>query len=150
MPDHETTSSLPDKLFALARDQLGMQTARSGTLNAGALAVMAIDAALAIFVIDTSSAQGLWIAALALLGLSFGLAIRALQLTGTEATGPSVTRLLGNLETHDERRLTESLLNDLANDVQFNERALARTGALFNRALIPLVLAILIDLAGRL
>jgi hypothetical protein len=141
---------LTSELCALARDQLGMQTARSGTLNAGALAVMAIDAALAIFVIDTSGADGLWIAALALLGLSFALAIRALRLTDVKETGPSVARLREDRETHDDHRLTESLLEDLATDIQLNDRILARTATLFNRALITLVLAILIDLAGRL
>lgn len=89
MPTHEDTSSLTGELCSLARDQLKMQSGRSTALDAGALGLMVLDVALATIVIGTSGAYDLWIAALALLGLSFGLAIRALRRKGaTETISP--------------------------------------------------------------
>jgi len=150
MPNHEDTSLLTCELSALARDQLKMQTSRSTALDSGALGLMALDVAFATIVIETRGAHDLWIVALLLLGLSFGLAIRALWRKGTEATGPPVARLREERETHAADQLRESQLEDLAAGVNINDRALARKTVLFDRALILLVLAILIDLAGRL
>jgi hypothetical protein len=150
MPDHESPPLFAGELCSLARDQLKMQTSRSVALDAGALGLMALDIAFATIAIETEGAYDLWIAALALLGLSFWLAVRALRLKGTRATGPSVARLRDERETHDAHQLRESMLGDLTEDLQTNEHALARKAVLFDRALAPLVLAILIDLAGRL
>lgn len=150
MPTHEDTSLFTGELCALARDQLQMQTSRSGTLDAGALGVMALDVALAAIVIGARGAHGLWIAALVLLVLSLGLALRALRHVGAEETGPPVARLRLDRETHDEQRLRESMLEDLASGVLANKRDVARKAAMFDRALAPLVLAILIEIAGRL
>lgn len=150
MPDHESPPLLTDRLCSLAQDQLKMQTSRSATLDTGALALMALDAALAAIVIGTEGADDLWIVALGLLGVSFALAIRALRLTGAEDTGPPVARLREEREIHATHQLTESVLEDLTEGVQTNEHALARKAVLFDRALTPLVLAIMIDLAGRL
>jgi hypothetical protein len=150
MPNHETPPLLTGELCALARDQLKMQTSRSTALDTGALGLMALDVALATILLSTRGEYDLWIAALTLLGLSFGLAIRALRLKGTKATGPSVARLREERETHDEHQLRESQLKDLAAGVRTNDHALARKAVLFDRALTVLVLAILIDLAGRL
>jgi len=150
MPDHEDTSLLTGELCSLARDQLKMQTSRSTALDTGALGLMALDVALATILLGTRGASDLWIAALALLGLSFGLAIRALRLKGTEATGPSVARLRDKRESHAAHQLRELQLEDLAAGVSTNDHALARKAVLFDRALTFLVLAILIDLAGRL
>ncbi|MGP0101501.1 MAG: hypothetical protein ACLPUT_07775 [Solirubrobacteraceae bacterium] len=111
---------------------------------------MALDAALAAVIIGTRGAYDLWIAALTLLGLSLGLAVRALRILGAEETGPSVAHLREDRETHDEHQITESLLADLTAGIRNNDHALARKAVLFDRALIVLVLAILIDLAGRL
>lgn len=150
MPTYEHTATLASELCALARDQLQMQTSRSSALDAGALGVMALDIALAAIVIGVRSAYGLWIAALALLGLSLMLALRVLLLPYAEATGPPVARLRLDRETHDEQQLRESMLDDLASEVLANSRDLARKVTLFDRALTPLILAILIELAGRL
>ncbi len=150
MPDHDDTSLLTDRLCSLAESQLQMQTSRSTALDAGALGVMALDIALSTIVTETEGAYDLWVAALMLLSLSFGLAIQALWLKGTRATGPSVARLREERETHTARQLRESMLEDLTEDLQTNEHTLARKVVLFERALIVLVLAILIDLAGRI
>jgi hypothetical protein len=127
-----------------------MQTSRSVALDAGALGLMVIDTALATNLLDSRGAYNLWIAALALFGLSFALAIRALRHEGAKETGPSVARLSEYGETHDERQSRELLRAELTEEAQTNDRALARKAVLFDRALIPIVLAILIDLAGRL
>ncbi len=150
MPTHGSSPPLTDRLCSLAESQLQMQTSRSAALDAGALGVMALDAALAAVIIGTRGAYDLWIAALTLLGLSLGLAVRALRILGAEETGPSVAHLREDRETHDEHQITESLLADLTAGIRNNDHALARKAVLFDRALIVLVLAILIDLAGRL
>ena len=150
MPDHESPPLLADRLCSLAESQLQIQAARSGALDARALGLMAVDAALAAIVIAAGGAHHLWIAALALLCLSLGAAVAALRLAGAKATGPSVAQLREERQTRDEHELTESLLEDLAEEVHTNDEALARKDPLFNGALTLLVLAILIDLAGRL
>jgi hypothetical protein len=150
MPEHESRPLLAGELISLARDQLKMQTSRSATLDTGALGLMALDAALAAIVIGAEGTHGLWIAALALIGLSFALAMRALRLTGAKETGPSVARLRGGRETHNEHELRESLLADITAEVRINDHALARKALLFDRALTVLMFAILTDLTGRL
>ncbi len=150
MPTHGSSPPLTDRLCSLAQDQLKMQTSRSVALDAGALGLMVLDTALATNLLDSRGAYDLWIAALALIGLSFALAIRALRLTGAEETGPSAARLSEYGETHDEHQSREMLLAELTADVAINDHTLARRAVLFDRALTPLVLAILIDLAGRL
>ncbi len=64
--------------------------------------VMAVDAALAAIVIGARGAYGLWIVALALLGLSLGLAVRTLRLPGAEETGPSVAAMREAREDKDD------------------------------------------------
>ncbi len=119
-------------------------------LDAGALGVMAVDAAVAAIVIGARGAYGLWIVALLLLGLSLSLAVRTLRLPGAEETGPSINEMRKARETEeDEYLLEDSLLNDLEEDLQTNDRALARKIRLFDRALTFLVLAILVEMAGR-
>ena len=150
MSNHEDASLLIGELSSLARDKLKTQSGRSVALDAGALGVMVLDVALATTVLETRGAYDLWIAALALLGLSFGLAIRALRLAGAEETGPPVARLSEDRETRVARQIRESMLEDLTEEVDTNDLALARKAVLFDRALIVMALAILIDLAGRL
>jgi len=150
MPTDEDTSLLTGELTSLARDQLQMQTGRSAALDAGALGLMVLDAALVATVIDTEGAYDLWIAALALLGLSFGLAVRALRRKGARATGPPVARLREYRGIRDGHQIRESMLAELTKEVGANDRALTRKAVLFDRALTPLAFAILIDLAGRI
>lgn len=150
MPTHEDTSLLIGELSSLARDKLKTQSGRGAALDAGALGLMLLDAALVATIIDTRGASDLWIAALMLLGLSFSLAIRALRRKDAENTGPPVARLNEDRETHDARQIRESMREELTEEVDINEHALARKTVLFDRALIVMALAILIDLAGRL
>jgi hypothetical protein len=140
---------LADNLRLLVASQLQIQAAQSVALDASALGVMAVDAGVAAIILGNRGVYGLWIVALVLLGISLGLAVRTLRLSGTEDTGPSVASMREARESQDEHELEEWVLEDLDRDIQSNERALARKGPLFNRALTCLVLAILMELAGR-
>jgi hypothetical protein len=133
----------------LAASQLQIQAARSVALDTGALGVMTVDfAAAAIF--GARGAYDLGILALALLGLSFGLAVQTLRLPGAKRIGSSVTDTPQAPESEDEHSSGDSLLDDLQGDVKINAGALARRDPLFERALRFLVLAIVVALAGRL
>jgi len=139
-----------EDLFPLTLHRLQRQTARSGALDGRALGVIFIDALLAATITVGAGVYELWILALVLLGLSFGLAFKALRNPGAEQIGPCLGDVLNARDTHDDRTIREWLLDDLIDDVETNEEALARKGPLIGRALTFMVLAILVDLAGRL
>jgi hypothetical protein len=83
MPTRGSSPPLTDRLCSLAESlQMQMQTARSAALDAGALGVMAVDAAFAELIANTGGAHQVWIVALVLLGLSSALAVAALRLPG--------------------------------------------------------------------
>ncbi len=149
MPTHENTSLLTDRLCSLAESQLQIQTSRSSALDAGALGVMALDAALATIILSTGTTH-LATAALTLVGLSLSLAAGALSLPDAGQTGPSVPDTLAARQANGDRKLEDSFLTDLAEDLSTNEQALARKAPLFNAALALLMLALVIDLAARL
>jgi len=135
----------------LAASQLQTQAAQSVALDASALGVMTVDFAAATIVLGTRGAYDLWVLALVLLGLSLSLAVGTLRLPGAKRIGPPPSQTpLEVREAKDEHSLEDSLLNDLADDIETNEHAIARKEPSFNGALTLLVLAILIDLAGRL
>jgi hypothetical protein len=142
------TPRLADNLRLLVAGQLQIQAAQSVALDTSALGVMAVNAGVAAIIIGTRGVYDIWIIALALLGLSLGLAVRTLRLPGAEDTGPSIADTLAR-ESNDEQSLEDSLLNDLKKDIETNDQSLARKAPLFNRALTCLVLAILVELAGR-
>lgn len=139
-----------EDLFPLTLNRLQRQTARSGALDGRALGVIFIDALLAATITVGAGVYELWILALVLLGLSFGLAFKALRNPGAEQIGPCIGDVLKARETHDDHTLREWLLDDLIDDVEANEEALSSKGPLIGRALTFLVLAILVELAGRL
>ncbi len=142
--------TLAESLRSLAVSQLQMQTVRSAALDGGALGVMAVDAAIATLIVDTGGAHRLWIGALALLSLSLAVAVGALRLPGAEQTGPVIEAIHEARKIQDDNELEESLREDLAEDVHTNDQALVRKARLFNGALTFLVLAIVIELVGRL
>jgi hypothetical protein len=152
MPTHGSSPPLSDRLNRrlLAASQLQTQAARSVALDAGALGVMTVDFAAATIVIDTGGAYELGVLALVLLGCSLGLAVRTLRLPAAAQIGPSVTDTSEISESEDEHSPEDSLLNDLADDIEANAHDIARKESSFNGALTLLVLATLIDLAGRL
>ncbi len=144
------TPRLADALRSLAESQLQTQISQSAALDARALGVMGVNAAIAAIILSAHSAYHLWIAALALLGASLALAVRALLLTGAERLGPLVGRVLVDRQAHGDRRLEQWLLEDLAADMLINRNALARKAPWITGAFALMALAILVELAGRI
>jgi hypothetical protein len=139
-----------EDLFPLTLNRLQRQTARSGALDGRVLGVILLDALLAATITIGAGVYELWILALVLFGLSFGFAFKALRNPGAEQIGPCIGDVLKARETYDDRTIREWLLDDLIDDVESNEQALACKGPLIGRALTFLVLAVLVELAGRL
>ncbi len=148
MPTKPITPRLADRFCLLAASQLQAQMSRSGTLDTSALGVVSACAAIAAIVLGVRSAHHLWIAALLLLVLALGLALRALRLPGAKRNGPSVLEMLDARASNDDETIEDDLLNDLAEAVQSNEETLDRKDLLLARAVMLLVLAILLELAG--
>ena len=142
------TPRLADRLCSLAESQLQIQAARSASVDAGALGVVSACAAIAALILSAPSAHHLWIAALTLLAVSAGLAIRALVLRGAREVGPLVSDMLDARETRDDEDLEGTLLKDFATETLANEQALARKDPLLARAVALLVLAVILELAG--
>ncbi len=140
---------LANRFCSLAESQLQAQAARSAAFDTGALGVMAIDAALAAIVIGARGAYDFWIAALALLALSLGVAVRVLRLPGTEQNGPLVADMLDARACNDDATVEGALLRDLAMETFANEQALARKDPLMTSTVACLLLGILIELAAR-
>ncbi len=149
MSIHPSTPRLTDRLCTLAETQLQMQTSRSAVLEAGSVGVMTADIAFATGVVGTGQAD-LWIAALALLGLSLSLAVCTVRLPNARQTGPSVQVTFDALDTQDEHELQRSLVRRFARDIHRNEQALVRKTSLFDQAVTFLVLAAALELGGRL
>jgi hypothetical protein len=150
MSTNAITPRFAESLRLLAASQLQTQVSRSGTLDAGALGVMAVDAAVAAIVVDTRGTYDLWIVALALLWLSLAVAVWTLLGPGAKQNGPLVADMLDARASNDDAYLEEVLLKDLAAETLANEHALARKDPMIAWALALLVLAIAIGLLGRL
>jgi hypothetical protein len=144
------TPRLADRFCLLAVSQLQTQVSRSGTLDASALGVMAVDAAVSAIIVGTRGGNDLWIVALALLALSLAVAVRTLLGAGAKQDGPSVTEMLDARARNDDETIEENLLEDLAAETLVNEHALARKDPMIAWAVAPLVLAIAIELAAGL
>jgi glucose-6-phosphate-specific signal transduction histidine kinase len=142
------TPRLADRLCSLAESQLQTQISRSGALDASALGVMAIDAAVAAIAFATRGTYDLWIIALALLGLSLGVAVRILLGPGAKQNGPLVADMLDARTGNDDEIIEEGLLKELARETLANERALARKDPLIAWAVALQMLAIALELAG--
>jgi hypothetical protein len=138
-----------DWLRLLTGSQLQAQVSRSGALDGGALGVMAVDVAVTLIVIGAEGTYDLSIVPLLLLGLSFSLAMRALLLPSARESGPSLAAMRRAREIEDAREFEGSLLDDLEEDLETNDRAVARKTILFKHALTFLAFAILVELAGR-
>jgi hypothetical protein len=138
-------------LRLLTGSRLQTQVSRSGVLDAGALGVMAVDVAVALIVIGGGGGTyNLAILALLLLGLSFSLAMRALRMRSAKESGPSLAAMRRARESEDAREFEDSLLDDLEEDLETNDRAIASKILLFEHALKFLAFAILGELVGRI
>lgn len=149
MPTIPTEPEPSEWLRLLTGSRLHTQVSRSAALDGGALGVMGVDVAVALIVIGAGGAYGLPILALVVLGLSFSLAVRALRLPGAKEAGPTLAAMRRARENEDARKFEDSLLDDLEKDIQINDRTLVRKTLLFKHALTLLMLAILVELAGR-
>jgi hypothetical protein len=133
----------------LTGNRLQTGVSRSVALEAGALGMMAVAAAVALIVIGAGGAYDLSIVALLLLVVSFGLAVHTLLLPSAKQTGPSLATMRKARDTEEASEFEDSLLHDLEEDLRINDRALARKTLLFKRAVTLLALAILVELAGQ-
>jgi hypothetical protein len=149
MPTKGITPRLADRLCQLAESQLQAQAARSVALDASALGIMAVDVTVAAITIGVRGAYDLWIAALALLGLSLGTAVHVLRLPGTEKNGPLVAEILKARRANDDDTIEEQLLDDLAHETLTNENALVRKDPLMTSAVTYLTLGIVVELAAQ-
>jgi hypothetical protein len=95
-----------------------------------------------------ASVHQVWSIALAAIGLSLGLALRALLVKGGKRAGPLVADILYDRETHDDEELEQWLIEDLAADMIVNRRALARKMPLLTGAIALMGLAIILAFAG--
>jgi hypothetical protein len=148
MPTKPLTPRLADRLCFLAVSQLQTQISRSGTLDTSALGVVSACAAIAAIVLGVRSAHHLWVAALILLVLALGLALRALRLPGAARNGPLVADILDARASNGDETVEADMLEDLAAETLANEQTLARKDWLLAKAVIMLVLAITLELAG--
>jgi hypothetical protein len=146
-PGRIVAPRLADALCALAESQLQIQASQSAALDGGAFGMMGVDAAIAAITVGVKSASHLWIASLILLGLSFGLAVRALLRRGAKQIGPFAIDMLNARDTYDDDQLAQRLLRDLATDVLANQWALSRKAPLLTGALALMALAVLCELA---
>jgi hypothetical protein len=142
------TPRLANSLRSLAESQLQIQAARSASVDAGALGVVSACAAIAALILNARAAHHLWIAALILLAVSAGLAIRALLLAGAEEIGPLLGDMLDARARENDAYLEDVLLDDLATETLTNNRALARKDRLLAWAAALLMLAIVLELTG--
>jgi hypothetical protein len=141
---------LADWLRLLAGSQLQTQAARSVALDASALGAMAVTAAVAAIVIDARGAYDLWTLALLLLGLSFIKAVRTLRLPGAERNGPSIADMRKACDdTNEDERSIEDCLTTSRKISAPTTKSWPGKIRLFDRALTFLVLAILVELVGR-
>jgi hypothetical protein len=149
MPTKPTEPEPSEWLRLLTGNRLQTQVSRSGVLVGAALGAMGVDVAVALIVIGAGGAYDLSVLALLLLGLSFSLAVRALLQPNAKDAGPTLAAMRRAREAEDAREFEDSLLTDLEKDIEANDWAVARKALLFKGALTFLVLAILVELAGR-
>jgi hypothetical protein len=149
MNAHGITPSLAAALRSLAQSQLQAQASRSIALDATAVAVVGVDAALvAIVASHVKPSHQLWSIALAMIVISVGLALRVLMMRGAERVGPIVARMLDDRAAHRDDEIEQRLVEDLATDMLANQEVLARKLSLVMGALISLGLAIACELGG--
>jgi hypothetical protein len=142
------TPTLAAALCSLAESQLQTQVSRSAALDAGAIGVMSVNAAISGVFIAAKADHRVWPAVAVLLGLSFGLAVRAILSAGAERIGPLVADVLDDRGRYDDGVLERWLLEDLAEDALANRWALARKMKLLMGAVAFAALAMAFGSAG--
>jgi hypothetical protein len=133
MQNRALTTELAAALRSLAEVQLQIQASRSAILDARAVGLVGVDAAVATLIFGAGIGQQTRAAALAMLVLSAGVAGRCLFVGGSDEIGPSVIDLLA-FEIDAPGIVERSLLDSLAADVRANHQALARKAPLLTAA----------------
>jgi hypothetical protein len=142
--------TLASSLQSLAECQIQSQISRAAALDAGAVGLMGVDAAIAASVIDLRSAMQLWLLALALLCTAFSVLSTALLMQGGDDVGPLVTEVIARRGVRSDQDLACDLLHDLADRILANRRALDRKEPRLTAALVLTLIAVLVELAGQL
>jgi hypothetical protein len=119
-------TGLQSSLLTLATVQLQVQASWSATLDARAIGVIAIDAAMAAIAVSVRLAHAQRVVTLTLLAASACLAARAIFVEGARRLGPRIARMLSSRCIYDDSVLQEAILSDLARDVKANELDLTR------------------------
>ena len=94
MHNRALTPEFAAALRSLAEVQMQIQASRSATLDARAIGVVGVDAAVTTLILGAGIGHRATIVALAMLLLSAGIAGRCLFLGGSDEIGPSVMDLL--------------------------------------------------------
>ncbi len=141
--------ALASSLQSLAECQLQSQISRAAALDAGAVGVMGIDAVIATSVVGVRSVTQLWLFALALLCVSFGIVATALLVQGGDDMGPMVPEVVARRGVRLDQDLVRDLVHDLADRILTNRRALDRKEPRFTAALILTLIAVVVELAGQ-
>lgn len=149
MSAHGITPSFAASLRSLLQVQLQVQASRSIALDATAVGIIGVDAALVAIVAGAAKPpHQLWSIVLASIAISAVLALRVLMMKGVERVGPIVSYILAERVMHRDAEIEQWLVEDLAKDMLANQEVLACKMPLVTGALISLGLAIACELSG--
>lgn len=137
-------------MLAMACTQLLAQNQLTVTYDAQALGTMAFDAALAAIVTSAKSHAYVWIVSLAILVMSVFYAWLVLQTEGAGETGPEISDVLDRRGAWPDDVLEQQIVEDLQADVVSNRINLGIKSTRVRVALSLLLLALSLELVGKL
>lgn len=143
-------ATLAASLQSLAECQLQIQTSRAAALDAGAVGLMGVNAAIAASIAVVHGTTGLSIVALVLTCISFVALSSALLMQDANGIGPCITEVIVNLGEDSDSNPVRAILDDLAGCVLANRRALRRKEPRLANALVLTLVAVLVELAGQI
>lgn len=148
MNEPSIDATLASSLQSLAQCQLQAQTSRTAALDAGAVGLMGVDAAIAASMGSVPAATGVWIVAFSLVWASFAVIATALLIQGADDIGPMVGEVLARRVYLPDRDLVGDLLDDLAARVTANRRSLEQKEPRLTNGLLLTLMAVLVELVG--
>lgn len=143
-------ATLASSLQSLAECQLQIQTSRAAALDAGAVGLMGVDAAIAASIAVAHGTTDLSVVALALTCVSFVALSSALLMQDANGIGPCIAEVIDNLGNDSDGNPVRAILDDLAGCVLANRRALRRKEPRLANALVLTLAAVLVELAGQI
>jgi hypothetical protein len=141
---------LASSLQSLAECQLQIQTSRAGSLDAGVVGLMGVDAAIAASIVGVHGATDLWATALVLICASFARVSTALLIQGADGIGPSIAEVIARRDAGADHEFVRDILDDLSACVLANRRALDRKEPRLANALVLTLIAVLVELASQI